>query len=84
MTLIVEMYELAFEGVRLRGKSLREAAVSLNLNYMSLSRYIEKKESFEANPEDMGYKIPTVFTKEEDNLLSDYLLTCAASALKTK
>lgn len=31
----VEMYDLAFETVRLKGKSLRDAAFSLNLNHMS-------------------------------------------------
>lgn len=44
-TASVEMYDLAFEEVRLRGKSLRNAAVTYNLNYMSFSRYIAKKEA---------------------------------------
>lgn len=82
-TASVEIYDLAFEEVRLRGKSLRDAAASYNLNYMSLSRYIKKKEAYQANPEgeapSMGYTIPTIFTEEEENILSDYLLTCAAS-----
>lgn len=40
-----EIYELAFEEVTLRGKSLRNAASSYNLNYMSLQRYIKKKKT---------------------------------------
>lgn len=68
---------------KLRGKNLKDAAASCNLNYMSLSRYIKKKEAFQANPEgdvpSMGYTMPTIFTEEEENILSDYLLTCAAS-----
>lgn len=82
-TASVEIYDLAFEEVKLRNKSLRNAAASYNLNYMSLSRYIKKKEACQANPEgeapSMGYAIPTIFTEEEENILSDYLLTCAAS-----
>ncbi|XP_072403230.1 uncharacterized protein [Diabrotica undecimpunctata] len=81
-TASVEIYVLAFEEVRLRGKSLRDAAASYNLNYMSLSRYIKKKEVYHANPEgqapSMGYTVPTIFTEEEENILSEYLLTCAA------
>lgn len=36
----IEIYELAFKEVTLRGQSLRNAASSYNLNYMSLQRYI--------------------------------------------
>ncbi|CAH1975067.1 unnamed protein product [Acanthoscelides obtectus] len=50
---------------------------------MSLSRYTKKKEAYQANPEgkapSMGYTFPTIFIEEEENVLSDYLLTCAAS-----
>lgn len=38
-----EIYELASEEVLLRGQSLRNAASSYQLNYMSLQRYIKKK-----------------------------------------
>lgn len=78
-----EIYELAFEEVTLTGKSLRDAASSYNLNYMSLQRYIKKKKSYQANltsgAPSVGYVSPTVFTKEEENILSEYLLTCAAT-----
>lgn len=79
----VEIYDLAFEEVQFRGKSLRDAASSYNLNYMSLSRYIKKKVAYQANPvgeaPSMGYASPTIFTEKEEKILSDYLLTCAAS-----
>lgn len=78
-----EIYELAFEEVTIRGQSLRNAAFSYNLNYMSLSRYIKKKQAFQDNETDvapsMGYAHPTVFTDDEENILCEYLLTCAAS-----
>lgn len=79
----VEIYELAFEEVTLRGESLRNAASSYNLNYISLQRYIKKKKAYQANQTNetpsVGYVSPTIFTEEEENVLRDYLLTCAAS-----
>lgn len=41
----VELYELAFEEVTLRCQSLRQAASSYNLNYLSLQRYIKKRKA---------------------------------------
>ncbi|XP_022829429.1 uncharacterized protein LOC111359389 [Spodoptera litura] len=79
----IDIYELAFEEVTLRGQSLRNAASSYNLNYMSLQRYIKKKQAFQDNATEvipsMGYASPKVFTDEEENILCEYLLTCAAS-----
>lgn len=76
------MYELAYKEV-ISGQSLRNAASSYNLNHISLFRYIKKKKAFEANltdkPPSVGYPSPTVFTEEEENILSQYMLTCAAS-----
>lgn len=57
--------------------------VRYNLNYMSLQRYIKKKKAHQQQLSDeapsVGYISPTVFTKDEEKILSDYLLTCAAS-----
>ncbi|XP_074037915.1 uncharacterized protein [Leptinotarsa decemlineata] len=79
----IEIYDLAFEEVTVRGQSLRSAASSYNLNYMSLQRYIKKKKAHQQQLSDeapsVGYISPTVFTKDEEKILSDYLLTCAAS-----
>lgn len=79
----VDIYELAFEEVSLRGQSQRKAASSYNLNYMSLQRYIKKKQAINDNTAvvapSMGYASPTVFTKKQENILCEYLLTCAAS-----
>lgn len=78
----VHMYELAFEEVTLRGQSLRNAAASYSINYMSLQRYIKKKQAFQDKvtdvPPSMGYASPTIFTEQEEKILCEYLLTCAA------
>ncbi|CAH2012845.1 unnamed protein product [Acanthoscelides obtectus] len=78
-----EIYELAFEEVTFRGQSLRSAASAYNINYMSLQRYIKKKKAYQANltdkPPSVGYVSQTVFLKDEENVLCEYLLTCAAS-----
>ena len=44
-TFSIEIYELAYEEVTLRGNSLRNAASSYGLNYMTLQRFIKKKKS---------------------------------------
>nr|CAH7723262.1 unnamed protein product [Callosobruchus chinensis] len=51
---------------------------------MSLQRYtFKKKELYQANitdkPPSVGYISQTVFTNEEENILYEYLLVCAAS-----
>ncbi|CAH1961770.1 unnamed protein product [Acanthoscelides obtectus] len=78
-----EIYELAFEEVTFRVQSLRSAASAYNINYMSLQRYIKKKKAYQANltdkPPSVGYVSQTVFLKDEENVLCEYLLTCAAS-----
>nr|CAH7754897.1 unnamed protein product [Callosobruchus chinensis] len=80
-----EIYELAYEEVtNIKGESLRNAApaYSININYMSLRRYIKKKKFYQAHltdkPPSVGYVSQTVFTKEEENILPEYLLFCAA------
>lgn len=45
----VEVDDVVFEEVRLSGRSLRSAPVSYNLNNISLSIYIERKEAYQAN-----------------------------------
>ncbi|CAH1977384.1 unnamed protein product [Acanthoscelides obtectus] len=75
-----EIYELASEEVMLRNKSLRDAATSYDIIHTSLYRYIKKKQAYESNktiqPPSIEYHRPTVFTKEEEKSLCDYL-TCS-------
>ena len=44
---------------------------------------LRKKKAYQANVTEerpsMGYASPTIFTKDEENILCEYLLTCAAS-----
>lgn len=55
------MYDLVFEKVRLRGKNLRDAAVSYNLNVIDISR---KKKLFKQSEASlMSYNIPTIFAE---------------------
>ncbi|CAH2017117.1 unnamed protein product [Acanthoscelides obtectus] len=76
-----EIYELASEEVMLRNKSLRDAATSYDINHTSLYRYIKKKQAYQSNkaiqPPSIGYHRPTVFTKEEEKSLCEYVLTCS-------
>ncbi|CAH1984004.1 unnamed protein product [Acanthoscelides obtectus] len=75
------IYELASEEVMLRNKSLRDAATSYDINHTSLYRYINKKQAYESNKTiqlpSIGYHRPTVFTKEEEKSLCEYVLTCS-------
>nr|CAI5846925.1 unnamed protein product [Callosobruchus analis] len=74
-----EIYELAAE--EMRRKSLRGAAQSYDLNRTSLYKYIKKKEAFESNetakPPSVRYHHPTVFAKDEEKSLCEYLLMCS-------
>jgi hypothetical protein len=79
----IEIYELAAEEVNLRGKSLRNAATSYDLNYSSLYRFIKKKKIHHENGDQrdvrMGYVPNFIFTPSEENILCDYLLRCSAA-----
>nr|CAH7729434.1 unnamed protein product [Callosobruchus chinensis] len=75
-----EIYELVCEEVASRGESLTNAAFAYSITY----RYtFKKKELYQANitdkPPSAGYISQTVFTNEEENILYEYLLVCAAS-----
>nr|XP_023028069.1 uncharacterized protein LOC111516119 [Leptinotarsa decemlineata] len=59
----VEIYDLAYEEVEIRGRSLRDAASPYNINYMSLSRFIKKKEAYQANPVASNYGLTTKETR---------------------
>lgn len=78
-----EIYELASEECRTRKASLRDAAKSYNLCYVSLYRYMKKKnqmikEGTPGNPK-VGYVgTQRVFSDAEEINLQDYLLHCSA------
>ncbi|XP_063537709.1 uncharacterized protein LOC134747074 [Cydia strobilella] len=82
----IEIYKLAAEEVTLRGKSLRDAAKSYNLNYSSLYRFLQKKKKNNDMPVTMGYVHNSIFTPEEEQTLAEYFVNCAAAnyGLSTK
>lgn len=43
-----------------RSKSLKDAAASFNLSYMFLSRYIKKKDAYEANPKSNEQRVQSL------------------------
>lgn len=53
------------------------------MNHTSLYRFVQKTNALVTGKSHIqptiGYHRPTVFTSDEEKLLSDYLLTCAAS-----
>ncbi|XP_049873490.1 jerky protein homolog-like [Pectinophora gossypiella] len=74
----ISSYEDAYKSVK-AGLSLRKAAERYGVHYCSLLRYKRKRDaSGEGENPDMGYKAHNrVFTNEQEQELSKYLIRCA-------
>lgn len=76
----ISLYKNAYVEVK-SGKSLRSAAEMYGVNYVSLLRYVKKRDQAEgekAENVNMGYVAPNkVFSEEQERELSKYLIRCA-------